>query len=76
MSRSVEDVRQFWENAPLWAGESRFQTGSCDYFDEQERIITQDGFAGAIDERIFSAWLHRLLDKHTGFLIYANVVKR
>jgi SAM-dependent methyltransferase len=55
MPKSVEDVREFWENNPLFTGESRFQTGSREYFDEHAGVVVEDGFAGEIDERIFPA---------------------
>jgi SAM-dependent methyltransferase len=55
MPKSVEDVREFWENNPLFTGESRFQTGSREYFDEHAGVVVEDGFAGEIDEHIFPA---------------------
>ncbi len=53
MTADIEKVRAFWEANPLWTGESRFTPGSRDYFDEHLTVVTEDCFAGAIDERIF-----------------------
>jgi SAM-dependent methyltransferase len=52
-SPTVDDVRAFWEDAPLFVGESQFPAGSADFFQEHARVIIEDGFAGAMDERIF-----------------------
>jgi SAM-dependent methyltransferase len=52
-SKTVADVKRFWEQNPLWTGESRFPPGTRDFYEEHARIIIEDGFAGKIDERIF-----------------------
>jgi SAM-dependent methyltransferase len=53
MPRTIAEVRQFWEKNPLWAGESAFEAGSREFFEEHARVVVEDGFAGRIDERIF-----------------------
>jgi 2-polyprenyl-3-methyl-5-hydroxy-6-metoxy-1,4-benzoquinol methylase len=57
--KSVDDVRKFWENNPLWSGESAFPQGSKEYFEEHRRVCIDDGFAGRLDERIFPDEVHR-----------------
>lgn len=52
MPKTVDDVRNFWENNPLWTGESKYRPGTKEFFEEQRRIIINDGFAGKMDDRI------------------------
>jgi SAM-dependent methyltransferase len=54
-SKTLADVRHFWERNPLWAGESCFMPGSREFYEEHARIIIDDGFAGKLDQRIFPA---------------------
>lgn len=51
MSKTIEDVKDFWESNPLWAGESRFPAGSKEFFDEHREIYIADCFAGTFDLR-------------------------
>ena len=51
--KTIEDVRKFWESNPLWTGESLYQQGSIEYFEEHSNATKKDCFAGKIDERIF-----------------------
>jgi SAM-dependent methyltransferase len=46
-------VRQFWEQNPLWSGETRHEVGSCPYFEEHRRVVIGDCLAGRMDESIF-----------------------
>jgi len=50
---TVDDVRTFWENSPLFTGESQFDAGSAEFFKEHARVIIDDGFVGTMDGRIF-----------------------
>ena len=36
---NIDNVRYFWENNPLWTGESKFETGSIDFFEEHRNVI-------------------------------------
>ena len=47
----IEKVRDFWEKSPLWTGESKFQTGSLNFFKEHKSIYYEDCFAGSFDSR-------------------------
>lgn len=47
----VDEVRDFWEKNPLWTGESVFDLGSMDFFEEHRNIYIKDCFAGKFDLR-------------------------
>lgn len=53
MSKSIQDVKSFWENHPLFEGEAVYETGTEAFFREHERVYVEDCFAGKMDERIF-----------------------
>lgn len=48
---SVEAVKAFWESNPLWTGESNFEPGSKEFFEEHRGVYIEDGFAGRFDPR-------------------------
>jgi len=50
---TIQDVKEFWQNSPLFEGESSHEPGSPEYFREHRRVIEGDCFAGKLDERIF-----------------------
>jgi 2-polyprenyl-3-methyl-5-hydroxy-6-metoxy-1,4-benzoquinol methylase len=52
-TKDINDVKRFWEANPLFAGESSFQVGSKEYFEEHRLVYIEDCFAGQIDSRIF-----------------------
>lgn len=47
----LEQVRNFWENNPLWTGESAFEPGSEAFFEEHRSVYIADCFAGNFDVR-------------------------
>jgi len=49
--KTVDEVREFWESHPLFAGESRHAVGSKEFFDEHRRVCIDDCLAGQMDER-------------------------
>ena len=51
--KNINAVRLFWENNPLFQGESNFETGSIEYFHEHRRVYLEDCFAGKNDKRLF-----------------------
>ena len=53
MSEIIDKVREFWEARPLWTGESNYRPGTKEFFEEHLRVVTEDGYAGKLDERIF-----------------------
>ncbi len=53
MSKNIEEVRQFWENNPLWAGESNYEPGTKEFFEEHRRIYIDDCYGGVLNEWSF-----------------------
>ncbi|MFC1975145.1 class I SAM-dependent methyltransferase [Chloroflexota bacterium] len=53
MSKTIDDVRQFWQNNPLWTGESNYKPGTKGFFEEHLKVVTEDCFAGELDKRLF-----------------------
>ncbi|SLN29695.1 class I SAM-dependent methyltransferase [Oceanibacterium hippocampi] len=49
----IEDVRNFWNRNPLWTGESAFEPGTREFFEEHRQVYREDCFAGRMDETIF-----------------------
>lgn len=52
-SETLADVRQFWDSAPLWTGESNFAPGTKAFFEEHRATVREDCFGGEVDEQIF-----------------------
>jgi len=52
MTKRIVDVKKFWEKNPLFTGESKYELGSSDFFNEHNRVYINDCFAGKIDKRI------------------------
>lgn len=50
---SLETVRSFWNDNPLWTGESDFEPGSLEFFDEHRAVYIDDCFAGSFDVRFY-----------------------
>jgi len=51
---TVKKVEKFWDENPLFLGESDHEFACLDWFEEHEKVYLEDCFAGAIDERIFA----------------------
>lgn len=47
----IDDVRSFWEQHPLWSGESSHPVGSKAFFDEHRSVYLRECFGGQFDER-------------------------
>jgi 2-polyprenyl-3-methyl-5-hydroxy-6-metoxy-1,4-benzoquinol methylase len=47
----LDQVRTFWENNPLWTGESSHQAGSTQFYEEHRAVYIADCFAGNFDLR-------------------------
>lgn len=52
-NRSIEQVKQFWEDNPLFTGESESEPGSEAFFAEHKQTYVDDCFAGELDARLF-----------------------
>lgn len=48
---SIERVHSFWENHPLWTGESKFKPATLSFFEEHRSVYINDCFAGSFDVR-------------------------
>jgi len=51
---SLEQVKNFWEESPLWSGESKFTTGTKEFFEEHRQTYINDCFAGSFDLRFYT----------------------
>jgi ubiquinone/menaquinone biosynthesis C-methylase UbiE len=49
MEPTIEDVRRFWDSAPLGVGVVRGEVGSKEWFQEFDRIKTNFGLLGVLD---------------------------
>ena len=47
----LNEVKSFWENNPLWTGESVFEPGTIEFFEEHRSVYIADCFAGSFDLR-------------------------
>jgi len=109
MAVDLQQVKKFWEENPLWSGESAHEPGSLEFFKDQRKayIHLYDGAENplgksysearlvdmltpyfAVEEIFYHFFparalpfriprrLHRWLDAHSGFMIYAMVRKK
>ncbi len=53
VDKTLEDVRDFWDKAPLWTGESDFPPGTMAFFEEHRATVIRDCYGGVMDEGIF-----------------------
>lgn len=63
---TIDDVRQFWNDNPLWTGEASYAPGSREFFDEHRTVYINDGMAGILDPRIFAGVKGSVLDLGCG----------
>lgn len=45
----INEVKSFWDSNPLWTGESKYEPGSKDFFEEHREVYIQDCFGGNFD---------------------------
>ena len=68
MKKDIKDVENFWNNNPLWTGESKFKPGTKEFFDEHRSVYINDCFGGSFDKRFLPPYqdknicLHHLLN--------------
>ena len=48
--KDINSVKEFWENNPLFSGESEFEIGSKEFFNEHRRVYIEDVFANDFKE--------------------------
>lgn len=49
----LDEVKRFWNENPLWTGESQEEHGSREFFDEHRAVYIKDCFAGKFDARFY-----------------------
>lgn len=59
MNKTLNNVKDFWEANPLWSGESKFEPGSFEYFQEHRNVVINDCFAGELDPETLPDKYHR-----------------
>ena len=52
-TEKIEEVRDFWNNNPLFMGESEHEVGSKQFFVHHKTVYIEDCFANNLDEEIF-----------------------
>ncbi len=52
---SIKQVKEFWEENPLFQGESEYTSGSPEYFKQHRQVIFDDCLAGQLDKRLLPA---------------------
>lgn len=51
---TIDDVKKFWNNTPLFSGESQYKTGSKEFFEDHKNIYLTDCFPSyKVLEKIF-----------------------
>ena len=53
-AKTIDDVRDFWDTNPLFTGESDFEPGTHEFFEQHRSVYREDCFAGEVDSAIFS----------------------
>lgn len=51
MINKLEEVVKFWNENPLWTGESQYELGSMSFFEEHREVFINDCFGGNFDLR-------------------------
>jgi len=52
-NKNIDDVKEFWENNPLFSGESNFEVGSNEFFEEYRKVYLEDVFANNFEDKKF-----------------------
>jgi ubiquinone/menaquinone biosynthesis C-methylase UbiE len=56
---SINEVRKFWEENPLFHGELDYKTGTKEWFEEWEKVSISDCYAGYGPEKIYTSGLSK-----------------
>jgi hypothetical protein len=51
--KNIDDVKEFWENNPLFSGESDYEVGTKEFFEDHRRVYIDDVFAKEFPENLF-----------------------
>lgn len=52
MKEDIDSVKDFWNANPLWTGESQYEVGTLQFFEEHRATKLNDCYAGRFDYRI------------------------
>ena len=71
---SLDKIKQFWENNPLYYGEVNFKLGTLEYFENIKKIFVEDLFPGEVDKKILPKKESniKILDLGTGPGLYTR----
>ena len=50
---TIEEVEKFWNQNPLFSGESNHKVGSLDFFEDHKKVYIDDVFSGSLPSEIF-----------------------
>lgn len=50
--KTVDDVKDFWEKNPLWSGESKYEIGTKEFFEEHREVYLKDCYAEQFPDSI------------------------
>ena len=50
-NKSLDNVKDFWENNPLFIGEAKNEKGTKKFFEEHTQVYISDCFAGEFDQK-------------------------
>ena len=53
MPKTIEDVKTFWEENPLFSGESAHEAGTKEFFEQHRKVYYEDVFAGKFKDEKF-----------------------
>ena len=48
---NLKNVQEFWEENPLWTGESKYEPYTYEFYNEHREIYIKDCFSGKFDSR-------------------------
>lgn len=63
---TIEEVKSFWDENPLWTGEAKHKPGTREFFDSHRAACIDDGMAGVLDPRFFPEKKGSVLDLGCG----------
>jgi len=74
---SIREVEKFWDENPLFSGESNFDPGTLEFFNDHERVYIEDVFAGHFNKEEYipkQAAGNRVLDLGCGIGFWSATI--
>ena len=50
---TIHDVKEFWEHHPLFVGESKYEPGTKEFFEEHRKLIIDDCLGGEFRDDLY-----------------------